>query len=251
MNNSYILDAARHYALEYNFSLWVFIPHCILAIARLKPFIDRRPFLLQIVLCVAGCAGGGTLARFFLGLRPPWIDSPEVIPWITVCWYLIIIHKIDFLKYRVIRLPLNLLDEIARSRAIFTHFHLAVLTIPNAPWTGVILVATIAGCGGSYLAGIAKKIHKHDNVFELLSPGWGTFSSLLAAIALYISHASHTEDLVKMVIVAVFVIQAFGSDMIGNVWVPPPFKQIGELFFLVTRIDFFPQNEINELKKDT
>jgi len=244
-----VLDAVSHYAEEYHLHLSVFLPHTILAITRLKPFIEHQPFLLQIVLCVAGAGGGGTLARLFLAMRPPWIDHADYIPWITLCWYLIIVHRIDFLKYAFLRIPLNIMDEIARSKAIFTHFHLAVMTIPEAPWPGVILVATIAGCGGSYLAGIAKKIHKHDHAFELLTPGWGTFSSLLAGITLYITHfyLPSLEGELKMIVVALFIIQALVSDALGYVWIPPPLKQIAELFFVITRIDFFP---VNETKKE-
>jgi len=251
MNATSLYAASCHFALTQDLNLWLAIPHYLLSIKRIHPFIERKPFLLQIVLCILSAAGGGTIARLLLGLRPPWIDSPDMIPWIIVCWYFLVVLKLDYLiNYRFIRLPLALLDEISRARAIFTHFHLAIRMLPGEPWPGVILVATMAGSGGSYLSYIAKRVHSTKNVFELMAPGWGTYGPFVAAVTVYCSHYFFIdylpEEVFKLAVIGLFFVQVIGSDYLGPTWIPPILRELAAIFFYLTRIEFIPQEDLEK-----
>jgi len=245
-NKSSALDNIAFYVLKADFELLLLLPHFILGTHKLRPLIKHYPFLVQILFCLICNTGGSTCARLLLATKPPWIEYYDMIPWILIVWYTMVIWNLDvLLEFRILRLPLALLDEISRVRNMWHYYSVAVHK-DHLGMFPVLLITAISGCGGSLLSGIPKKLHDPNAKIELFEPTWNSFGPLVIAIFWffgqdpyhYFTGAIASDEILGLTAVALWFIQVTIADFINVNFTPPPFNIIAQLFFQITRIPY-------------
>lgn len=194
--------------------------HTIFICRKLRPFLRKRYWLLNLILTTLNTVAGGTIVSYMICKKPKWLYSNKEIPLIIIIWYLINFSPFD-LFYKITNLSffqffINIFEITNRIKSIFTYIDLVIEEIPGS-YVASILTGYLIGIGGTLVYGLIIKIlepNKYDPQImnELSYPGWCSKSSFLISLFYYlgtdpnISILNISKEDLKIIIMTYFVI---------------------------------------------